>query len=277
MPHYDTVYKYQMITYRLGDSLPHHKFIPGNTGVPSVNSIDESRNPRNTGVPPVNSIDESRNPGNTGVPPVLSENSTPKYEQALQRRKAIEKDLDKGYGSCILKIPEIAKLVVDAWKYFDGERYDLIAYVVMPNHVHILIKTFEDYSMSKIVHSWKSYTAHEIKKFFSAGGRSEGVGVEKTGETPVFPGCIEKTGETPVFPGCIEKTGEMPVFPGCIEGAGGTPMLLEGKVWQIEYWDRFIRNEKHFAQAVNYIHENPVKAGLCHHPKEWRWSSAEDL
>ena len=259
MAHYDTVYKYQMITYRLADSLP-----------------------RNPSDPPVYSIDERLNPGNTGVPPVLAVKSMPKYEQELLRRKAIEKDIDKGYGSCILKIPEIAKLVVDAWKYFDGERYDLIAYVVMPNHVHILIKTFENYSMSKIVHSWKSYTAHEIKRFLHAGGRGEGVGVERTGETPVFPGCgersvlsdcIEGTGERSVLSDCIEGTGERSVFLGYI---GGTPVLSKGKAWQIEYWDRFIRDEKHFAQAINYIHENPVKAGLCHHPKEWRWSSAED-
>jgi len=45
-------------------------------------------------------------------------------------------------------------------------------------------------------------------------------------------------------------------------------------VWHREYWDRFIRNERHFQQAVEYIHQNPVKAGLVERPEQWPWSSA---
>lgn len=47
-------------------------------------------------------------------------------------------------------------------------------------------------------------------------------------------------------------------------------------VWMREYWDRFIRNEKHFVATVNYIHQNPVKAGLVSHPEDWPWSSAKE-
>jgi REP element-mobilizing transposase RayT len=46
-------------------------------------------------------------------------------------------------------------------------------------------------------------------------------------------------------------------------------------VWQNEYFDRVIRNDKHFIQALAYIHDNPVKAGLCSQAREWPWSSAE--
>ncbi|HEV7669282.1 MAG TPA: hypothetical protein VGS22_12200 [Thermoanaerobaculia bacterium] len=41
-----------------------------------------------------------------------------------------------------------------------------------------------------------------------------------------------------------------------------------------EYWDRFIRDGKHLRQAVDYIHQDPVKAGLCATPPAWLWSSA---
>lgn len=44
--------------------------------------------------------------------------------------------------------------------------------------------------------------------------------------------------------------------------------------WMRDYWDRYIRNEKHFYTAKDYIHHNPVKAGLCKRPQDWRWSSA---
>jgi REP element-mobilizing transposase RayT len=47
-----------------------------------------------------------------------------------------------------------------------------------------------------------------------------------------------------------------------------------GHFWMREYWDRFIRDEDHFNRVVNYIRENPVKAGLCDKASDWPWSSA---
>ncbi len=46
------------------------------------------------------------------------------------------------------------------------------------------------------------------------------------------------------------------------------------RVWHREYWDRYIRDERHFHAVVNYIHRNPVKARLVHDAQEWSWSSA---
>ena len=43
-------------------------------------------------------------------------------------------------------------------------------------------------------------------------------------------------------------------------------------IWQQEYWDRFIRDERHFASSINYILDNPVKAGLVQESKDWPWS-----
>jgi len=45
------------------------------------------------------------------------------------------------------------------------------------------------------------------------------------------------------------------------------------RVWQREYFDRFIRDESHYRSALEYIAENPVKAGLARSAKEWMWSS----
>jgi REP element-mobilizing transposase RayT len=47
-----------------------------------------------------------------------------------------------------------------------------------------------------------------------------------------------------------------------------------GQFWQEDYFDRFIRDEEHYARAVEYIEMNPVKAGLCTRPEEWPFSSA---
>jgi REP element-mobilizing transposase RayT len=49
---------------------------------------------------------------------------------------------------------------------------------------------------------------------------------------------------------------------------------VSGPVWQREYFDRFIRDEEHFAAALAYVEDNPVKAGLAAEPADWRFGSA---
>jgi REP element-mobilizing transposase RayT len=58
---------------------------------------------------------------------------------ADKRRYRLDRVLDEGLGACILREPKIAAIVEDALLHFDGERYGLLAWVVMPNHVHLLI------------------------------------------------------------------------------------------------------------------------------------------
>jgi REP element-mobilizing transposase RayT len=77
----------------------------------------------------------------------------------LQRR--IEKYLDQGFGNAYLKDDRIATLVQNSLLRFHGIRYRLFAWVVMPNHVHTLFTRLKDYKIKKILHSLKSYTAHE--------------------------------------------------------------------------------------------------------------------
>ena len=100
LPHYHASEKFQLITYRLADSLPQNALLE----LPGAPHSDEGKN--------------------------------------TQYRKTVESILDHGCGSCLLQIPPIAEKVIEAWKYFDRKKYDLIAYVVMPNHVHVMIKTY---------------------------------------------------------------------------------------------------------------------------------------
>ncbi len=133
----------------------------------------------------------------------------------------IEKILGAGYGSCVLQQPVNAHYVIDTWKFHHPHKYHLFAWVVMPNHVHVLIKPNKDCPLSQIVQSWKSYTAKQIKK---------------------------------------EQT--------------NPPSRI--KIWQRDYWDRFIRDEDDFYSTLNYIHENPVRAGLVESAKDWQYSSYHD-
>ena len=147
--------------------------------------------------------------------------TTPPHLLDRERRRRMEQWLDAGHGSCLLRRPDAADLVVDTWRHFAGRRYDLIAWVVMPNHVHVLIRAYDEVALGTIVQSWKSYTGRRIAAMTAT---SEG------------------------------------------GGAGG--------VWMRDYWDQFVRDERHFAAAVDYIHRNPVTAGLAERPEDWPWSSA---
>ncbi len=152
----------------------------------------------------------------------------PPGRRDTERRRRVEAWLDAGHGSCVLRLPEAAACVVDTWRHFAGERYDLIAWVVMPNHVHVLVRVYEGVPLAKIVQSWKSYTGRRIRVLRE--------------ESPAR--------------------------------ARGSQMQ---EVWMREYWDRYIRDERHFHMAVDYIHQNPVKARLVGMAKDWPWSSAREF
>jgi REP element-mobilizing transposase RayT len=85
-------------------------------------------------------------------------------------RKRIEVFLDHGYGECHLRNPRVAEMVQNSLLFFDRERYRLSAWVVMPNHVHMLLTPCENQDVSAILHSLKSYTANEANKLLGRSG-----------------------------------------------------------------------------------------------------------
>jgi carbamoylphosphate synthase large subunit/REP element-mobilizing transposase RayT len=93
-----------------------------------------------------------------------------KYEYQKRFQDAREAWLDQGYGECILRRPQVATTVANSLRYFDGVRYALDSFVVMPNHVHVLVRPHEDHPLSEILHSWKSFSAKEINKFRERSG-----------------------------------------------------------------------------------------------------------
>jgi len=88
----------------------------------------------------------------------LSEEVNAKRE--LQKRA--ERYLDEGRGSCLLREDRFASLVIEALLRFDGARHRALSWVVMPNHVHILLEQFPDHLLGEVIGRWKGFTAHEI-------------------------------------------------------------------------------------------------------------------
>ena len=76
-------------------------------------------------------------------------------------RRRVARHEDAGWGECHLRRPQIAALVQDALLRFDGERYRLLEWCVMPNHVHVLMTQIRGFPLGDIVRSWKTFTARE--------------------------------------------------------------------------------------------------------------------
>lgn len=129
----------------------------------------------------------------------------------------IEVYLDGGRGECWLKDARIGDLVAGALRFFHGQRYDLGPWVVMPNHVHVIVQPLGPQLLDRVVKSWKGFTAREANKL------------------------LQRTGDS---------------------------------FWAREYYDHLVRDDKEGARLADYIHDNPVKAGLCARWEDWKWSSA---
>jgi REP element-mobilizing transposase RayT len=144
---------------------------------------------------------------------------------ALQRlfelfAEKIEAYLDAGRGECWLKQERIAHLVAAALKFFHGQRYDLGPWVVMPNHVHAIVRPLGAQLLDEILKSWKGFTGREANKLLNRSGQP---------------------------------------------------------FWAREYYDHVVRNDAARARLADYIHDNPVKAGLCARWEDWQWGSAYRL
>jgi REP element-mobilizing transposase RayT len=80
-------------------------------------------------------------------------------------------ELDAGHGSCVLRASEIQAIVTKSLHHFDGVRYLLLDYIVMPNHVHLLVSFPDEEAMLLQCESWKQYTATRINRAVKRTGR----------------------------------------------------------------------------------------------------------
>jgi REP element-mobilizing transposase RayT len=144
IPHWEKDAAIYFITFRLADSLPKS----------ALQQIESERR----------SIVQTAKQ--------LGRNLTPDEVKKIQRlsTKRIEQYLDNGAGACHLQNPAIARVVAETLLLFEGKRYRLFAWCIMPNHVHVVTRLFPGQILASVVHSWKSYTAKEANKVRHATG-----------------------------------------------------------------------------------------------------------
>lgn len=101
----------------------------------------------------------------------VAESESLSDKQAARRHtERMESLLDAAHGECWLKRPEIAGLIADALRHFDADRYDLHAWCIMPNHVHVVVEPRVGHALPAIVQSWKSYTAKVANRIIKRSG-----------------------------------------------------------------------------------------------------------
>ena len=83
----------------------------------------------------------------------------------------IDQWLDEGYGACPLRQPARSSVVADALLHFDGQRVDVMAFVVMPNHVHAAIVPRPGWNVEQLIQSWKQWTAKRINEHTGNAGK----------------------------------------------------------------------------------------------------------
>ena len=69
-----------------------------------------------------------------------------------------------GYGSCLLKNPENAAQIEKSLFYFEDQRSQMLSFVVMPTHVHLVYISHPDWPMEKLIATWKKNSAREINR-----------------------------------------------------------------------------------------------------------------
>ena len=99
----------------------------------------------------------------------LREHRDGSQESAVKQQR-IEALLDAGYGECLLRDRRAAEIVKETLLHFAGRRYELHAWVIMPNHVHCLLTINRDCFLNECIKSWKSFSARAINALFAKGG-----------------------------------------------------------------------------------------------------------
>lgn len=83
----------------------------------------------------------------------------------------VQQWLDAGHGSCILRRPEVYRIMIDALHHFHGDRYHLGSFAIAGNHVHVLVSPHAGVELSSVIHSWKSYSSNAVNRALGRSGR----------------------------------------------------------------------------------------------------------
>ena len=150
-----------------------------------------------------------------------------KIEEDRQRRAELEAYLDKGRGECWLRRSDIGDVCESAIRHFDGERYALKGWCLMPNHVHVLVRV-TTVPMSEFVKSWKGYSARRCNQVLGRNAASfwaDGYWDTYMRDTEQERRTVRYIENNPVKAGLVREPGEWPWSSARFRGGYGRLLL----------------------------------------------------
>ena len=85
-------------------------------------------------------------------------------------RVEIENELDEARGRCLFFEPSCASTIVESLNRNDGIEYELGAWTVMPNHVHVLFRLLDRSTLAQVIQACKSVSSHRINQLTGSRG-----------------------------------------------------------------------------------------------------------
>lgn len=154
LPHWQQENVWYFITFRLADSIPADV-------AEQIKSERELWLKKHKSKVPGNITDTTKNRSRDASETYTKEELKEYYRLFSER---VETLLNAGKGSCVLKDKANAEIVANAMLHFNHQRYELDDWIIMPNHVHVLVKPIGENKLPDILHSWKSFTANKINE-----------------------------------------------------------------------------------------------------------------
>ncbi len=154
LPHWEQENAYYFLTFRTADSLP--------AGVHAEWLADRHRWLCSHGIDPMSdkcgALVEQ-------LPDAQRQEFTDRFARFWQRQ------LDACHGECHLRDPRLRRMVAESVLFFDRKRYSLVAFVIMPNHVHVLAGVNGRGTLQDNCRSWKHFSARRINRELGRTGR----------------------------------------------------------------------------------------------------------
>jgi REP element-mobilizing transposase RayT len=199
LPHWRRDGATYFVTFRLYDSLPQSK---------------------------LRELDTMRREWERRHPPPQTEDQLQLLARETMRR--VERWLDQGMGSCVLKDPALAREMASALRHFDGQRYELGCFVIMPNHVHAIVRPLQPDTqpLEKILQSWKRHSGLKINQVLGHTGpqwQEESFDRIIRDEEHLYR-CIQYVGSNPDKAGLEDREDRLWIRPAWVQlGWGFTP------------------------------------------------------
>ncbi|MBM4165972.1 MAG: hypothetical protein FJ218_03515 [Ignavibacteria bacterium] len=236
LPHYQSSGNSFFITYRLANSLP-------------VNVIVELKE----------QFEKLRRDGK------------PSYDEQKRYFGKFDVYLDKCEKSPKwLANDDVAKIVADAILSRDGKEYNLICYCIMPNHVHLVITVPEPVTRTSVREDVTRTLVREDVTRTSV--REDVTRTLVRDETESTRTEVRATSETNAPYSEYIVTSFLRGLKGSTAREANKILNRTGAFWQHESYDHIVRDEKELFRIVEYVLNNPVKAGLVSERNEWKWS-----